>query len=128
MAISSWLETGICQKMENEITTAPAFRGYFEESFWTRSNLKGNKPLTIQHTLPSFMALGFGLIPSIIIFILELLPCLNKKRIDVEPIPENNVPDESGTRTSPRANVMDQDENDTIMVMAEIEDSLTRNE
>ena len=114
--------------MENEIRTAPAFRGYFEESFWTRSNVKGNKPLTIQHTLPSFMALGLGLVPSIIIFILELLPCLKKERIDVEPIPEDIVPDESGTRTSRRVNVMDQDKNDIIVVLAEIQDSLTRNE
>ena len=116
MAISSWLETGICQKMENEITTSPDFRSYFGGSFWARINLHGNKPITIHHVLPSFMVLGFGLIPSIIIFILELLLCLNKKKILVEPIPENHISDhEYVTGTNPRATVMDEDNNNTIM-------------
>ena len=125
-AISSWLETGICQKMENEITTSQAFRGHFEESFWTRRNVHGNRPLTVYHVLPSFMVLGFGLIPSIIIFILESLLCLNKKKIIGEPIPENHISQqEYGTGTNPRATVMDEDNNDTIMAMAEIHESLS---
>ena len=126
MAISSWLETGIHQKMQKEITTSQAFRGHFEESFWTRRNVQGKKPLTIHHVLPSFMVLGFGLIPSIIIFILESLLCLDIKKILVEPIPENHISDlESGTGTNPRATVMDEDNNDTIMVMAEIHETLS---
>ena len=80
VAISSWLETGISQKMENDITTLPAFRGHFEESFWTKRNVQGNKPLTIHHVLPSFMILAFFLISSKVIFILELLLGMNKKR------------------------------------------------
>ena len=109
--------------MENDITTSPAFRGHFEESFWTRRNAQahGNKPLTIHHVLPSFMLLGLGLISSITIFLLEFLPCFKKKIIHAEPIQETHVPDES--------NVMDEDKNDTIMVtMAEIHESLSKNE
>ena len=116
---------GICQKMQNEITTSQAFRGHFEESFWTRRNVHGNKPLTIYHVLPSFMVLGFGLIPSIIIFILELWLCLNEKKILVEHTLENHISDqESGTGTNPRATVMNEDNNGTIMAMAEVLESL----
>ena len=111
--------------MENEITTSQAFRGHFEESFWTRRNVHGNKPLTIYHVLPSFMVLGFGLIPSIIIFILESLLCLDIKKILVEPILENHISDqESGTGTNPCATVMNEDNNGTIMAMAEVLESL----
>ena len=66
--------------MENEITSSPAFRGHFEASFWTRRNVQGNKPLTIQHVLPSFMMFGFGLVSAIIVFIVEMLLGLKKKR------------------------------------------------
>ena len=79
VAISSWVETGIHQKMENEITSSLEHRGHFEESFWTRTNVQGNKPLTIQHALPSFMIYGFGIISSMVVFILELQPCLKMK-------------------------------------------------
>ena len=109
--------------MQNEITTLQAFRGHFEESFWMRRNVQGNRPLTVHHVLPSFMVLGFGLIPSIIIFILELLLCLNKKKVLAEPILDNRVPDkESGTGTNPRAT---EDNTDILMVMAEIHESLS---
>ena len=123
MAISSWLETGIQQKMQNEITTSQAFHGHFEESFWTRRNVQENRPLTVHHVLPSFMVLSFGLIPSIITFILELWLCLNKKKVLAEPILDNCVPDkESGTGTNPRAT---EDNADIFMVMAEINESLS---
>ena len=107
--------------MEKDITTSPDFCFHFEESFWTKRNAHGNKPLTIHHVLPSFILLGFGLISSIIIFILEFLPCFKKKRIHAEPIQETHVPDKS--------NVMAEDKNDTIMVtMAEIQESISKNE
>ena len=65
--------------MENEITSSPEHRGHFGESFWTRTNVQGNKPLTLQHVLPSFMIYGFGIISSMVVFILELRPCLKMK-------------------------------------------------
>ena len=80
MAISALIETGISQKVEKDFTTLPDIRRHFEESFWKRRNIQGNKPLTIHHVLPSFMITGFGLMPSIILFILELMTCFNKKR------------------------------------------------
>ena len=81
MAISSWIETGIRLKMENEIMASADFRGYFEESFWTDNHAMGIEILTMKHVLPSLMALVFGLILSMIIFIVErLVLCLKKKK------------------------------------------------
>ena len=74
MAALSWMESGIHQKMENDITTAQAFRGFFKDAFWTRNEtVRNDKPLEIQHVFPSFILLGVGLVPSIIAFFLELL-------------------------------------------------------
>ena len=110
--------------MEDEFTTSAAFRGYFEESFWKNNRTIGNKPLTMKHVLPCFMSLVFGLILSTIIFILE-----RSKKISVEPI-------ESGAGTTPHATITDNRKpkpkpkniNDTIMVMAEILESLSKDE
>ena len=71
MAISSLLTSGIYQKIEKDITTSTAYRGYFD-NLWTREQLLANKPLTMDHVLPSFIMLGLGLIPAILIFFLEL--------------------------------------------------------
>ena len=85
MAISSWLETGVCQKMENDIKTSPSWRGHFDETaFWTRRIKYGNKPLTIEHVLPSIMVLSLGLTPSIIIFLLELLLFMKKRKASIQ--------------------------------------------
>ena len=102
--------------MEDEFTTSAAFRGYFEESFWKNNRTIGNKPLTMKHVLPCFMSLVFGLILSTIIFILE-----RSKKISVEPI-------ESGAGTTPRATITNKNVKDTIMVMAEIQESLSKDE
>ena len=93
VAISSWIETGIYQKMRRDITSSPDFRGYLEESFWTQKKIHGNKPINIYHVLPAFMALGFGLISSIISFILEFLLPLKRKRFNANgsPLPENHA-------------------------------------
>ena len=69
-AISSLVNSGIYQKIEKDITTSTAFRGYFD-FLWTREQLLANKPLTMDHALASFIALGIGLIPAILIFFLE---------------------------------------------------------
>ena len=91
--------------------TSTAFRGYFEEFFWKYSNTIGNKHLTMNHVLPCFMILVIGLILSTIIFILEWLLCLNKKKIR----------DESVAGNTTHAAITDRDINDTIMVKAEIQ-------
>ena len=70
MAISLLVNSGICQKIEKDITTSTAFRVYFD-FLWTREQLLANKPLTMDHALASFIALGIGLIPAILIFFLE---------------------------------------------------------
>ena len=71
MAISLLVNSGICQKIEKDITTSTAYRGYFD-ILWTREQLLANKPLTMDHVLPSFIMLGLGLTPAILIFFLEL--------------------------------------------------------
>ena len=93
MAISSWIETGIYQKMRRDITSSPDFRGYLEESFWKQKKIHGNKPINIYHVLPAFMALGFGLISSMISFTLEFLLGLKRKRLNAngEPLPESQA-------------------------------------
>ena len=120
-AISSWLETGIRQKMENEIKTSPTWRGHFETSFWTRKEAYGNKPLTLIHVLPSFMLLGLGLIPSIITFTLELLIHMNAGRANVKSIPEAQ---DSGNAAKPLAVMQDMDNKERIKVMAKIQKDL----
>ena len=121
-AISSWLETGIYQKMENEIKTSPTWRDHFDEtSFWTKKDEYGNKPLTLIHVLPSIMVLGFGLIPSIIIFTLEILH--QGRRANVKSIPEAQ---DSGNGTTPLAVIQDKDDKETIEVMAEIQNDLNK--
>ena len=105
--------------MENEIKTSPTWRGYFDgTSFWTRKDAYGNKPLTLIHVLPSFMVLGFGLIPSVIIFILEILLHMNARRANVRSIPEAPDP---GDGAKPLAVIQDKDDEETIKVMAEIQ-------
>ena len=81
MAILSWMASGIYQKMEKDITTAKAFRQHFKEAFWTgNGTVRGNTPLTMWHVSPSFIFLGFGLVPSLVAFFLELLYHLSEKR------------------------------------------------
>ena len=103
--------------MENDIK-----REYFDgASFWTRKNAYGNKPLTLIHVLPSFMVLGFGLIPSIIIFTLEILLHMNAGRANVKSIPEAQDSEKTAT---PLAVMQDMDNEETIKIMAEIQKDL----
>ena len=99
--------------MEVEVTNLPAFRGDFEESFWRNNHAIGNKCLTMKHVLPCLMLLVFGIIISILIFILEQLPCMNKKSFIT-----------IASETTPRATITDKDINHTSMVVAEIQESL----
>ena len=107
--------------MENEIKTSPIWRGHFD-SFWTRKKAYGNKPLTLIHVLPSFMVLGFGLIPSIIIFTLEILLHKNTGRANVKSIPEAQ---DSGNAAKPLAVMQNMGNKEAIKVMAEIQKDLS---
>ena len=107
--------------MENEIKTSPTWHGHFD-SFWTRKKAYGNKPLTLIHVLPSFMMLGFGLIPSIIVFTLEILLLMNSGRVNVKSIPEAQDP---GIAAKPLAVMQDMCNKETIKVMAEIQKDLS---
>ena len=82
MAVLSWMASGTRQKMQNDITTAPALRPYFKEAFWTRNGtVPDNMPLEMKHVFPAFILLSFGLLPSIIAFFLELLYHLYEKKV-----------------------------------------------
>ena len=81
VAVSSWLEMGIYQKMRKEVTTSIAFRGFFGEAFWTPENVPGNKQLTMQHFIPVFIMAGLGLVPAIMVFFMELMHKQYKNRV-----------------------------------------------
>ena len=70
VVISLLLNSGIYQKIENDVTSSTAYKGYFD-ILWTPQKIQSNKALTIEHLLPSFFALGLGLIPAGIAFVLE---------------------------------------------------------
>ena len=113
--------------MENEIKTSPNFRGYFEESFWKKKTEYGNKPLTMNNILPSLMLLGFGLIPSTLIFILELMHHWSRKRGSVEATSDNHALNHKFiTGSDQRAPLYDDDDDDisdTIKVVTIIHET-----
>ena len=78
MAIASWLDSGIHQKMVKDVITSKALRGHFE--FWAPPQLLTNETLTMGHVIPAFIILGLGLLPATIAFILELLHHQSKKK------------------------------------------------
>ena len=99
------MESGIHQKMETDITTAQAFRGFFKDAFWTRDETAHNDaPLEMEHVFPSFILLGFGFVPSVIALFVELLYHLHGKRVvkktsgsSLRPI--SKIPDDVATTT-----------------------------
>ena len=83
VAISSLLHSGIYHKFEKDIKTSKNYRRYFTDIYWIRENLRPNKPLSVDHTLPSFIMLGLGIIPATIIFFLEVFHSKFKKKKEV---------------------------------------------
>ena len=79
MAIHRWLASGAYQKTERDIHDLQGGSSW-EQAVWTPKRLRGNVSLTLNHLFPSFGILVFGLIPSAIIFFLELLHNLYNKR------------------------------------------------
>ena len=80
MAVASWLDSGIYQKMKNDIITAKDLRGHFDDAFWVPQQMLSNEPLTIGHALPAFIILGLGILSSTITFIGQILHQQYKKR------------------------------------------------
>ena len=79
MAIHRWLASGAYQRMERDIHDLQGGSSW-EQAVWTPKRLRGNVSLTLNHILPPIGILVFGLIPSAIIFFLELLHNLYNKR------------------------------------------------
>ena len=63
-AVSSWVNTGINQKMEMDVQP--------EKKFWTRPKIqKADTPLTISHLLLPFIFLASSLVLSMVTFCIE---------------------------------------------------------
>ena len=118
MAISSWLEMGIGQKMDKDIRTSPTVRGHFDgKAFWTKKTGYENAILTLKHVFPSFLVLGFGIALSMMNFILEIVPCMNKRRKFAQQTSENTISCKcSETTTIPHETVTEEADKNTIMV------------
>ena len=72
MATGWMLSTGIYQKMEREVTTSTALKGYFEEAFWVPEHVSVTKPLSLSHLLVVFLIIIVCNFTSFLIFIVEL--------------------------------------------------------
>ena len=83
MAVSSLLHSGIYHKFQNDIKTSKMFRRYYTDIYWIRENMRPNKPLSVDHALPSFIMLGLGIIPAAIIFFVEVFHSKFKKERDI---------------------------------------------
>ena len=95
VAMTLIVNNGIFQKVERDITSSTAFRGLFD-GFWIPELLRANKPLNVDHTLPSFIALGLGLISSTFVFLLEVIQKRRRNHIvGSQPRPgfKTDVPD-----------------------------------
>ena len=92
------VNNGIYHKAERDIKTSTAFRQFFDGGFWIPELIRPNIPLNIYHNIPSFIALGLGLISSTFIFSLEFF--LPQKKSDnmtvgIQPrsVPKSDVSD-----------------------------------
>ena len=95
VAMTLIVNNGIYQKVERDITSSTAFRDLFD-GFWIPELLRSNKPLNVDHTLPSFIALGLGLISSTFVFLLEVIQKRRRNHIvGSQPRPsfKTDVPD-----------------------------------
>ena len=72
VTLNSIVNNGIYEKIERDITTSTEFKGHFD-IIWIPEMLNSNKPLNIDLALPAFIALGLGLIPATLIFLLEII-------------------------------------------------------
>ena len=77
--MSSLVESGIYQKIRQDVASSYA-KGDYHKVFWVREQLRPNKPFTIDHAIPAFIVLGFGLVSSTLTFALELLRHLCRKK------------------------------------------------
>ena len=73
VSLSTIVNNGIYEKIKRDIITSKEFRGHFYGFIWSPEILTSNKPLNIDHALPAFVALGLGLIPATLIFLLEII-------------------------------------------------------
>ena len=75
MAISWWMATGTCQKMESDVRNKIS-----GQSYWIPQLMQGEVPLDIDHVLLQFFVLSTGLIISTLLFFSELSLMLYRQR------------------------------------------------
>ena len=122
MAISSWLEMGISQKMDNDIRTSSAFRGHFDDTaFWKKKKGYEKAILTLKHVFPSLIVLAFGIALSIIGFIWEIMHlCKNRGNFEKQISEKITSSQHTATNTTLNENITKEADNHTIMVLADI--------
>ena len=79
MATGWMIDTGVFQKMERDVTTSTALKGYFEEAFWVPGELRATTPLSMSHLLVVFLIIVIFNSISIMIFLGELCHAGRKK-------------------------------------------------
>ena len=85
------INTGIYQKMERDVTTSTALKGYFEEAFWVPGELRATTPLSMSHLLVVFLIIVVCNFISIIIFFGELCHAGRKKKGDGKEMSGSNL-------------------------------------
>ena len=84
LAISKLVNSGIYQKIERDITTVETAHRELFDMQWVPEQLRSTTPFTIDHALPSFIALGTGLILATLVWFSELCKqCKNKSKNQV---------------------------------------------
>ena len=79
MATGWMIDTGVFQKMERDVTTSTALKGYFQEAFWVPGELRATTPLSMSHMLVVFLIIVIFNSISILIFFGELCHAGRKK-------------------------------------------------
>ena len=79
------------------------FRRYYTDIYWIRENLRPNKPLSVDHALPSFIMLGLGIIPAAIIFFVEVFHSKFKKMRGITGIDSGSSQPQENASVNPQS-------------------------
>ena len=86
--------------MKADIEWDPSIHGTFnDKAFWTPTNVIGSEILTISHVLPSFLVLAFGLVSSVIAYVLEKVSCQSDDNVKPT-LQHSNMDSSKGTDKS----------------------------
>ena len=118
---------GIYQKLERDVDTLQGGTGD-RQPFWVYYYVRDNIPLRVEHFAPSFCLIGFGLIPSIIVFLVEVRHGLHKRSV-VNKAPSRSIrrawTSNTGQRISTNPSVSDSDSKKSSEKITEIQTEST---